>query len=55
MKVLILLLGISLTASAGLIEKSLDFGDGETLTLRMEDDTDVGNDYDTDETEVPDE
>ena len=55
MKVLILLLGISLTVGAGFIEKSLDFGDGETLTLRMEDDTDVGNDYDTDETEVPDE
>ena len=55
MQVWILLLVISLTANAGIIEKSLDFGDGETLTLRMEDDTDVGNDYDTDETEVPDE
>jgi len=54
MQVWILLLVISLTANAGIIEKSLDFGDGETLTLRMEDDTDVGNDYDTDETEVPD-
>ena len=27
----------------------------ETLTLRMEEDGDVENDYDTDETEVPDE
>jgi len=54
MKVLIVLLGICLTANAGIIEKTIDFGEGETLTLRMEEDGDVENDYDTDETEVPD-
>ena len=42
-------------ANAGIIEKTIDFGEGETLTLRMEEDGDVENDYDTDETEVPDE
>ena len=55
MKVLIVLLGICLTANAGIIEKTIDFGEGETLTLRMEEGGDVENDYDTDETEVPDE
>ena len=55
MKVLIVLLGICLTANAGIIEKTIDFAEGETLTLRMEEDGDVENDYDTDETEVPDE
>ena len=55
MQVWILLLGISLTANAGIIEKTIDFGEGETLTLRMEENGDVENDYDTDETEVPDE
>ena len=55
MKVLIVLLGICLTVNSGIIEKTIDFGEGETLTLRMEEDGDVENDYDTDETEVPDE
>ena len=55
MKVLIVLLSICLMANAGIIEKTIDFGEGETLTLRMEEDGDVENDYDTDETEVPDE
>ena len=55
MKVFILVLGICLMANAGIVEKTIDFGEGETLTLRMEEDADVVNDYDTDETEVPDE
>ena len=55
MRVLIVLLSICLTASAGIIEKTIDFGEGETLTLRMKENGDVENDYDTDETEVPDE
>ena len=39
MKVLILLLSISLAVD-GFIEETFDFGEGETLTMRMEDEND---------------
>ena len=39
MKVLILLLSISLAVD-GFIEETFDFGEGETLTMRMEDEDD---------------
>ena len=39
MKLLILLLSISLAVD-GFIEETFDFGEGETLTMRMEDEDD---------------